>query len=65
MSTPVRFMYPKAFANTGTVPGGPKMNIMPEHTNGAPKCVRPYGIQASTSSATALCAEMILLRFAP
>lgn len=65
MRTPVKFIYPKAFAKVGVVPGGPKKNIMPEQTNGAPKCVRPYGIHARMSSAVVLCAERMLLKFAP
>ena len=59
------FIQPNARANVGVVPGGPKMNIKPEQTKGAPKCVIPYGSQASTSKKVLLCAERILLRLAP
>ena len=54
MATPTKFMYPKALAKVGVVPGGPKTNIRPEHTKGAPKCVNPYGIHASTLKAVDL-----------
>jgi len=54
IATPAKFIYPKALAKVGVVPGGPKMNIKPEHTKGAPKCVNPYGIQASTLKAVDL-----------
>ena len=65
MVTPIRFMYPKLRAKTGSVPGGPHMNIRAEHTTGAPKCIIPYGSQARTSRRVFWCAERMLLRFAP
>jgi len=58
-------MYPKLFEKTGSVPGAEKTKRRAEHTNGAPKCVIPYGNQAKTSSRTFLCSESTLLRFAP
>ena len=59
------FMYPKLLANTGTVPGEAKMNIIIDHTAGAPKCIMPYGSQAMMSKKVFLCAERILLMLAP
>ena len=41
MVTPIRFIYPKLLANTGSVPGEAKMKIIPEQTKGAPKCMMP------------------------
>ena len=37
ISTPVKFIYPNAFAKVGVVPGGPKKNMRAEQTKGAPK----------------------------
>ena len=48
IATPIRFIQPKLLANIGTVPGAAKMNIMPEQTTGAPKCIIPYGSHAMT-----------------
>lgn len=41
IATPIRFIQPKLFANIGTVPGAAKMNMMIEHTTGAPKWIIP------------------------
>jgi len=65
MLTPIMFIHPKARAKVGVVPGGPKMNIKPEQTKGAPKCVMPYGSQARMSKNVLLCAERMLLKLAP
>ena len=63
--TPTTFIYPNALAKMGVVPGGPKRNISPPQTKGAPKWQMPYGSHASTLSAVFLCAERMLLKFAP
>lgn len=65
MITPVRLMYPKLLMKTGRVPGAAKMKMTAAHTKGEPKCIMPYGNHASTSKKTCLCAERIVLRFAP
>ena len=39
--TPIRFIHPKLLANIGTVPGAANINMMIEHTTGAPKCIKP------------------------
>ena len=58
-------MYPNARAKTGVVPGGPNMNISPPQTNGAPKWQMPYGSHAITFRNVFLCADRMLLKFAP
>lgn len=63
--TPMIFMYPNALAKMGVLPGGPKMNIKPATTKGAPKWQMPYGSHASTLRTVFLCAERMLLKFAP
>lgn len=65
IATPMRFIQPKLFANIGTVPGGAKMNIIIEHTTGAPKCIMPYGSHAIMLRKVLVCAERMLLRLAP
>ena len=58
-------MYPKLRAKTGSVPGDANMKITIEQTTGAPKCMMPYGSQPMMSRKVFVCAERILLRFAP
>ncbi len=51
MVTPIKFIYPKLRAKTAALVGGPKSQIRAVQTNGAPKCMMPYGNQAKISSA--------------
>ena len=46
IETPTRFMYPKLRAKADSVPGAAKTNMIAEQTNGAPKCIMPYGSHA-------------------
>ena len=41
MVTPMMLIQPKHLAKVGVVPGAPKMNMINEHTAGAPKWVMP------------------------
>jgi hypothetical protein len=63
--TPVKLMYPKLRANTGRVPGGPKMKRIPAQTIGAPKWIMPYGSHARTSSNGDVCLDRMVDRLAP
>jgi len=65
ISTPVKLMYPKLRAKTGSVPGGAKRNRTRAHTTGAPKWIMPYGNHAKTSSNGVVCFDRILDKFAP
>lgn len=65
IKTPVKLMYPKLCAKTGSIPGGPNRNTAPAQTTGAPKWMMPYGNHAKTSNIGVVCFDKIFDKFAP